>query len=258
MAFGDVWDELTPDGDVNRGFDVDDLMKELKRAIRQRLEGEAAEPGSGLFDDWAVTAKIKPGGARAFFALFADIATAFAEDGRLFIATDRKQLFHKAAAADEVLGPRMLGGFATLPEQPRARVSHSVNQAVASGTGTTVLDWDGEDFDVGDLHDNVTNNSRITIPTDGDGIWIFGVTVQWASDATGQRRARFFKNGSAVAHGIVTLQAAPTAGQTTDIMTIIIDEAVAGDFYEAAAGQDSGGSLDVLSSGSRFWAVKLW
>jgi len=59
-----------------------------------------------------------------------------------------------------------------------ARVFKSTSQTVAGGN-TDVVSFNSEDYDTDAAHDNVTNNSRITIPSALDGFWevIFATDV---------------------------------------------------------------------------------
>lgn len=47
------------------------------------------------------------------------------------------------------------------------RVFDSANQTIIQPPDTGVIDWNSEVFDVGTMHDNVTNNSRLTAPVAG-------------------------------------------------------------------------------------------
>jgi hypothetical protein len=64
-----------------------------------------------------------------------------------------------------------------------AKAGCHLTSSVATGTGTdTVLPWATESFDVNACHDNVTNNSRITVPATWGGLWLVGANVRGASD----------------------------------------------------------------------------
>ena len=62
--------------------------------------------------------------------------------------------------------------------QPRVRVGKSADQTIANSS-STIVSWNQESFDVGDLHDNSTNNSRLTIPADEAGVYMVGVSIPW-------------------------------------------------------------------------------
>lgn len=139
--------------------------------------------------------------------------------------------------------------------QFRCRVDKSGAQSIADATVTAVTFGAAtEAFDVGAMHDESSNTSRITVPTGGDGIYLFGGGGQFAANATGIRLLYFRKNGSDI-NGINAgspgsasgVQAVGTAGMVS---------MAAGDYLELTVFQTSGGALNF--SASAFWAVKLW
>ena len=86
--------------------------------------------------------------------------------------------------------------FLNSTSQPRVAVHHSTTQSISNATWTA-LNFDTEDLDVGSMHDNVTNNTRLTIPTGGDGLYFCGGSVSFASTSTANNRAvRLLKNGA--------------------------------------------------------------
>src|SRR5947207_13129449 len=78
--------------------------------------------------------------------------------------------------------------------QPAALVHNSVAQNIASGA-TATINFDVEDFDTDGLHDNVTNNARLTAPAAGLYLLLFNGTV---SASTPVCSARFLQNGTAI------------------------------------------------------------
>lgn len=124
------------------------------------------------------------------------------------------------------------------------------NESIANNTLTTV-DFDSEDFDVGDLHDSV-NPSRITIPAGGDGLWLFVATGSWdGRNAAGGRTGVYvYKNGTIrIAIAEETPDAASGDGNLgTTYSAVCFDLAVAGDYYEMKVQQNSGGALNLLGA----------
>src|SRR5436190_18614672 len=76
-------------------------------------------------------------------------------------------------------------------EQPSALVHNAVPQTIALGA-TATINFDAADFDTDGLHDNATNNSRLTVPADGLYLLIFNGTV---SGSTPVCSAQLLKNG---------------------------------------------------------------
>jgi hypothetical protein len=135
------------------------------------------------------------------------------------------------------------GGVASFLGQPRARVFRSTaTQSIPDATDTEVA-FDGETTDVGAMHDNVTNNSRLTVPVGGDGTYILSCGIEFAADATGFRHVRFLKNGAT----LLALNTHPNLGASDVVRPSLTTAAdlVAGDFVEVQVYQNSGGALDI-------------
>lgn len=111
-----------------------------------------------------------------------------------------------------------------------------------------VLDWTAEAWDVGNLHDLDTNPSRLTVPTDGDGLYLILAQAQWATkgNVVLKRALRILKNGTEVA------QAAAGANDDGDPLThqvAAIVPALAADYFEVSVEQDTGGASDLVGGG---------
>lgn len=145
------------------------------------------------------------------------------------------------------------------------KVYKSANEATATGTIETVL-FDSEDFDVGDLHDDVSNTERLTVPAGGDGIYFFIATASWQGrNASGGRVGVYvYKNGTSTRVGIQeeTPDAASGDGNLgTTISCVGFINLVAGDYLLMRVRQDSGGALNLLGASadlSSFGMVRLF
>lgn len=125
-------------------------------------------------------------------------------------------------------------------------------QTLTTSTAAMV-DLDNEAHDQGAMHSNVTNNSRITIPTAGDGIYLFVGQVAFVSNSTGYRRARILGGGAVVLAGV---KIPAVNGDETIIQVATIRSAVATDYVELEAWQNSGGNLDTVAGvGNTFFAA---
>lgn len=117
-----------------------------------------------------------------------------------------------------------------------ASLTRTTTQTISTGT-VTALAFDAEEVDTDTLHDNSTNNSRVTIALTGK-YFVFG-QVDYEASSTGQRQARIHKNGSEFLTSIVD---SSTAGivivQVATVMSLS-----SGDYVELATYQDSGGDL---------------
>jgi len=125
----------------------------------------------------------------------------------------------------------------------------SAVQSITTAT-PTLISFDQEDFDTDGFHDNVTNNSRITIPSGKDGYYVVAWQAAWSQvDSSGASGYQLYmtKNGSTQ---IMTNNWRNT-GTTPDLAvqngTTILN-LVAGDYITLSCRQDSGSSRNILSS----------
>jgi len=134
--------------------------------------------------------------------------------------------------------------FGTIPAV-RANTKAATTQAISSGSLTTV-NFDNESFDTAGLHDNVTNNSRLTAPVAG----VYQVTgnVRWQSNSTATRFVGLYTNTA----GRIASVWVPAAGGTADTDESITDvfTLAAGDFVHMEVYQDSGGTLSLVKEGT--------
>lgn len=122
---------------------------------------------------------------------------------------------------------------------------HNTTQTISNGT-TTALNLNSEDLDVGGLHDPATNNSRITIPSGGDGVYLIHGRCSFAPDADGTRQVMIFKNGSTdMASNQMSFNSASGA---TILEVLAVLALVATNYVEIRAYQTSGGDLAVGSA----------
>jgi hypothetical protein len=136
---------------------------------------------------------------------------------------------------------------------PRCRLNHNTTQSITTGTDTAVA-FNAEFQDSAALHDTVTNNSRITIPTGEGGQYLFTASVEFASSPTGQRKIMFRIGGSSDV-ALVTVDAA-AGSQPTRLTTVYQYQASAGDYLEVFVSQNSGGSIN-LAATPLFSATRL-
>lgn len=148
--------------------------------------------------------------------------------------------------------------FLDSPTQPRCSAYNNTTQSINDST-TTALALNAEDFDVGALHDNASNNTRMTIPVGGDGLyWVRG-RASFAANATGIRGAFLFKGGAEVERVIVTNAG---AGSATQVEVTGLFALVAGDYLELYGRQESTGALNTgnatRAATNVLSIVKLW
>lgn len=132
--------------------------------------------------------------------------------------------------------------------QYKARVAKvSTAQSIPTGTWT-VLTFDYEDFDVGDMVDLSTNNDRITIKEDG--VYLIIGQVAFDNNATGLRFISILKNGARIAEG-----GSGVADGSYDarVNASAMFEFTAGDYVQLQAWQNSGGDLNINNSNNFTW-----
>jgi len=123
-------------------------------------------------------------------------------------------------------------------------------QSIANST-QTALTWNVETNDSNGFHDNVTNNSRVTIPTGYAGRYLLMATLNWdQSNGTGNRYIRFGKNGTAVSETAIGLGAGGVPSATVIMTYTDIFNLAVGDYVEVFASQTSGGALSVNGNAS--------
>ena len=122
-----------------------------------------------------------------------------------------------------------------------AEVAEDTNpQSISNNTHTSVT-FTAEFIDTDGFHSNITNTSRITIPSGKDGIYrVFG-QVTYNADGTGNRRASIAKNGTRFRQTINVASATASSFATAEGIFSL----VAGDYVEVQAFQNSGGALDL-------------
>lgn len=136
---------------------------------------------------------------------------------------------------------------------PRAFAYHSTTQSIATGADTAVA-LDSEFVDSATLHSIATNTSRITIPSGQDGWWLFTGRVEFAANATGQRKLILRLGGTTEIAG-VQLDAAAGAN-VTKLAIAFMWNAAAAEYYELIVSQNSGGALN-LSTSPYFLAQRI-
>lgn len=129
-----------------------------------------------------------------------------------------------------------------LANPPTVRVRQTTTQSLTNVTWTTITftteSWDS----TGDMHDNATNNSRLTAPVAGK-YWVYGC-VAFTSNGTGDRLVGIRTNSSGANppnQGATFARAA--GGLNTHVQFATEVSLSAGGYVELVAYQSSGGAL---------------
>lgn len=149
--------------------------------------------------------------------------------------------------------------------QPAARVRNSAD-LLTGITSWQALTFDAERFDTDGMHSTVTNASRLTVPTGGDGLYLIGGTAKFQITFPGPMGGYFATlglrvvlNGTTVivcaGDGYTAYPAASISG-TFDITTLYA--LAAGDYVELqryASTNSPAGVLVAANFSPEFWAV---
>lgn len=125
-----------------------------------------------------------------------------------------------------------------------ARVFHNTSQSIPNNT-VTVVTFNSERWDTDVIHDNATNNSRLTCKTAG--VYDIGANVRFASNATGMRSLRLRLNGVT---DIAEENRTALSGVATVFIVFTEYLLAVNDYIEVSAFQNSGGSLNIEQDGT--------
>lgn len=145
--------------------------------------------------------------------------------------------------------------------QQSALVSASMARAYGTAaTSATNGAWTAaalaaENFDTDSYHDNTTNNSRITIPSDGT--YLFVGQINFAASAAGTIRGVALRaNGSAYRAAYYQ----PPMGATYEnaLQISLIYQFVAGDYIQIVGFQDTGAALNITNTSTQTPALAVY
>jgi len=110
----------------------------------------------------------------------------------------------------------------------------------------TEIDFDGERYDVGGLHDTVTNNGRLTAQLAGK--YLIWANINFNANATGLRQVTFKFNAGAT---VICFAQAVNAGASgyVGLCPVVTHDFAVGDYVRCFAYQNSGGDLAITASG---------
>jgi len=156
---------------------------------------------------------------------------------KIFLKTTNGLIFRDDGDAN-THGSITDGGIVTWNKQPCCRLKKSTAYTLSNGSFGSVV-FDVEDFDVGGMHDNAVNNTRVTIPANGAGIYLYSFhTIIGFPDTvnTWTAQPRIRKNGASDEVAFTTVTR--VVGSVTDIGSVIpfnytvLINAAAADYYE--------------------------
>jgi hypothetical protein len=122
-----------------------------------------------------------------------------------------------------------------------ARVYNNANQSIPNSAWQS-LSYNSERWDTDNIHDTVTNNSRLTCKTAGK--YLVVAQVAFALNNTGARALRIMKNGSSVIAKLNLKAQAIGYDDRWGLSSIVSLEV--NDYLTCDAWQNSGGDLNVV------------
>jgi hypothetical protein len=147
------------------------------------------------------------------------------------------------------------GAASSTPTFVGCQLYLAADQTISNSTQTNIA-WTAEHEDSDGFHSNVTNNSRITIPSGKGGKYLINVLVKWPMNTVGRRNLLLQKNGSTVTTGDWVWNPSTVEGFVMCTVSFI-SSAVATDYFEIRVNQNSGGNLNVESNGAFVNAIYL-
>ncbi len=157
--------------------------------------------GAGKLDGWVTSnpSGANPTATAGKTAISGSAATFMRSDGAPAIGdSDKVDGAHASATPAASTIPVADAGGKLAPAWMPAigcRVTKGAAQAIPNNTWTAIQ-FDAEYFDTDTMHDNVTNNTRITIKTAG--YYAIGGCVEWASNIVGARLLQIRKGGTTI------------------------------------------------------------
>lgn len=129
-----------------------------------------------------------------------------------------------------------------------ALVYQTAAQSIPTGVNT-VVNWDAETYDTDSIHDNVTNNTRLTVPAGYT--WARAAGAAWLTGgAAGTRQLMILKNGG-FPRGSAVISTYETGTVSYNLSTAWLQVAP-GDYLEAAVYQGSGAAINTNAANMYF------
>jgi len=139
------------------------------------------------------------------------------------------------------------------PAHAGALVHGTSSQSLSDGT-VTAIGFNQEDYDTDTIHDNSTNNTRLSVPSGVTKVRLVG-QLSFNSNSTGRRMISIYKNGSGSYAGRIqgSYNADSGGGQLITVNSPVLEVVGGTDYFELMGYQTSGGALLVNLTSSNSW-----
>lgn len=139
-----------------------------------------------------------------------------------------------------------------------ALVTKAADQTTANYTGAAAIAWDSEAYDTDSIHDNVTNNTRLTVPSGVTKIKL-GCGIALSSISSNGIFVRVFKNGSntfdTAGSGQLMLNNSDSTNARGNFWTPVLS-VTAGDYFEINLSVNTDNSITV-EAGASWFAMEI-
>jgi len=121
---------------------------------------------------------------------------------------------------------------------------------------TTKLTWESERYDTDNIHDNITNNSRLTVPAGVTFVRLIA-SIDWEFSMLGGREIFVFLNGSGFLGTSQVTMFPDFVGDAVLSFSGAPHPVLGGNYFEIFASQSGQPSLDVSSTTTTWFAMEI-
>jgi hypothetical protein len=222
------------------GQDIDTAMVDLKGGTTGQVLAKAS--GTDLDFSW-VAQDDSNAIQNAIVEAKGDLISATADDtpARLAVGTNDQVLVADSTTATGLKWATPVASTTAIGCGVALAADYSISNATY-----TVLPFTSENFDTNAMHDNTTNNGRITVPTGKGGLYRITYGVIFDTNANGVYRiVNVRKNGTTlVTDNQYGIPGSVVSANVYGTKTVSLN---AGDYVEIRCYQDTGGALNVYA-----------
>jgi hypothetical protein len=142
------------------------------------------------------------------------------------------------------------------PTYSGAVVKKAADQTAANYVGGVLVAWDSEVHDVGGWHDNVTNNTRLTVPSGVSRVRLKAQMLTTLTTSSDIRLLALRKNGAAITPDISPWFVMNNATTNSQVVSPVLD-VTPGDYFELSFLVNTDTSVTVVATQSWFAIEKV-